>query len=71
MRNIRLAKASTKKIAKRCALSLNGAFCSNGFVNKGKYIIDTEGRIAFHNKFRAFIIENLKVLWRKYWNTQL
>ncbi len=57
MSNIKIAKAPTKKIARRCALALNEAFCSNGFVNQGKYIIDTEGRIAFHNKFRAFIIE--------------
>ena len=56
MSNIKLAKAPTKKIAKRCATALNEAFCSK-FVNQGKYIIDTEGRIAFHNKFRAFIIK--------------
>ena len=50
-----LAKAPSKKIAKRCVTALNKAFCSDGFVNQGKYIIDKENFIAFHEEYRIFI----------------
>ena len=50
----KLAKAPSKRIAKRCVTALNKAFCSE-FVNQGKYIIDTYERIAFHDEYRAFI----------------
>ena len=50
-----LAKAPSKKIAKRCVIALNEAFCSDGFVSQGKYIIDTYERIAFHDEYITFI----------------
>ena len=55
MSNIKLAKAPTKKIAKRCATALNEAFCSDGFVSQGKHIIDKENFIAFHDEYMTFI----------------
>jgi len=55
MSDIKLAKAPSKKIAKRCATALNEAFWSDGFVSQGKYIIDTYKRIAYHDEYSTFI----------------